>query len=83
MKEDSELLLGLSDGELEALAESLLAPAAQGRLDELLARNAEKSLSAEEAAELDRILARVDHLTVLKTRARFTLDQQRAGAAGR
>jgi hypothetical protein len=82
MNHDSELLLGLSEGELEALAESLLAPAAQSRLDDLLARNAEKALAPNEEAELDRLLERVDQLTVLKTRARYTLHHQRAGARG-
>ena len=41
MNNDSEVLVGLSDGELEALADSVLAPSAQARLDELLNRNAE------------------------------------------
>ena len=81
MSQDAELLHSLSDGELDALAESLLAPAAQFRLDELLARNAEKLLSNEEEAELNRFLERVDQLTVLKTRARYTLNRQRVGAS--
>jgi hypothetical protein len=81
MNSDSELLVGLSDGELEALSESLLAPAAQDRLDELLSRNANNQLSALEAAELDRLLERVDQLTVLKTRARYTLRCLKTGAA--
>jgi hypothetical protein len=76
MSDDAELLIGLSDGELEALAESILAPSAQARLDELLARNAEHQLSAQEQAELDRLLQRVDQLTVLKTRARYTLHEK-------
>ena len=50
MSKDSELLIGLSDGELDALADSMLAP---GWLDELLARNTETQLSALEHAELD------------------------------
>ena len=81
MSKDPELLVGLTDGELEALAESLLASSAQAHLDELLARNAEKQLSAKEQAELDRLLERIDQLTVLKTRARYTLHHQQAGAA--
>ena len=81
MTSDSELLVGLSDEELEALADSMLAPSAQARLDELLGRNAGNQLAADEHAELDRLLARVDHLTILKTRARYTLRQQ-AGATG-
>ena len=80
MSEDPELLVGLSGGELEALAESLLSSTAQVRLDELLARNAENRISAKEQAELDRLLERIDQLTVLKTRARYTLHHQQAGA---
>lgn len=72
---DTELLTGLSQAELQALAESKLAPAAQTRLDDLLARNAETQLSPEETAELDHLLEQVDQLTILKTRARYTLNQ--------
>lgn len=82
MKSDPELLLGVSDEELEALADSLLAPSAQARLDELLGRNVKSQLAVDERDELERLLARVDQLTILKTRARYTL-LQRAGAAGR
>lgn len=78
MNKHSELLIGLSDGELDALADSMLAPSAQARLDELLARNTENQLSAEEQAELDRLLDRVDQLTILKTRAKYTLHQKAA-----
>ena len=81
MGTDSELLVGLSDDELEALAGGLLAPAAQSRLDELLERNAEGRLAPDEQAELDRLLARIDQLTILKTRARYTLGQK-AGSTG-
>lgn len=81
MSHDSEILVGLSDDELEALADSLLAPSAQTRLDELLNRNAGGQLAADEQGELDHLLARVDQLTILKTRARYTLQQQ-AGVTG-
>jgi len=81
MTSDAELLAGMSDAELDALADAMLRPALQARLDELLHRNAAGSLNAAEQAELDQLLTRVDHLTTLKTRARYTL-QQRAGAAG-
>ncbi len=73
MTEDPELLIGLSDGEMEALADGVLSPTVLKRLDELLARNAQGPLSAPEQAELDRLLDRVDHLTTVKTRARYTL----------
>lgn len=79
MSSESELLVGLSYDELEALADSMLAPSAQRRLDDLLERNVEKRLAADEHLELDRLLTRVDQLTILKTRARYTLRQQ-AGA---
>ena len=79
MSSDSDLLVGLSYDELEALADSMLAPSAQRRLDDLLERNVENRLAANEHLELDRLLTRVDQLTILKTRARYTLRQQ-AGA---
>jgi hypothetical protein len=77
----SEILIGLSLAELEALADGLLAPAAQARLDDLLARRQEKPLSAEEENELDRLLQKTDQLTILKTRARYTLSQAKAEAS--
>jgi hypothetical protein len=80
MTEDPEMLIGLSEAELEALAEGTLAPAAQAKLDGWLAQNAQNKLSVTEKAELDRLLERIDQLTLLKTRARYTLDRQRAGA---
>lgn len=81
MSNDSELLVGLSEDELDALADGKLAPSAQARLDELLGLNTEKRLTVDEQAELDSLLNRVDQLTILKTRARYTLRQQ-AGATG-
>ena len=80
MKNDSELLLGLGIAELEALADGLLAPAAQAHLDDLLTRNKEQQLTAEEITELDRLLQKVDQLTILKTRARYPLSQTKAEA---
>lgn len=61
--------------ELQALAQSQLATVSQIRLHELLARNAESQLSTDEVAELDRLIAQVDQLTILKTRARYTLNR--------
>lgn len=82
MNNQSEFLVGLSSEELEALADGLLAPAAQARLDELLTHNNENHLNANEKTELDALLRKVDQLTILKTRARYTLTQQRAETAG-
>lgn len=77
-EEDKDMLAGLSQAELHALAQGMLAPAAQNRLDELLARNAESSLSAEEGSELEQLLNQIDQLTILKARARYTLAHQGA-----
>lgn len=71
---DKECLVGLSQEELEALAESNLAPAAREHLSKLLARNAENKLSEEETATLDCLLEQVDRLTILKTRAKYMLE---------
>lgn len=70
MSNDQEVLLGLSSGELEALAEGMLAPSIQARLDDLIAQSKQRRLSSEETVELDRLLARVDYLTLVKTRLR-------------
>ena len=80
MNDDPEMLIGLSPGELEALSDGLLAPSAQIRLDALLSRHVQHQLEGAEVAELDRLLERVDQLTVLKTRARYTLQNAQAGA---
>lgn len=79
MKE-TELLTGLSVEELEVLADGMLVPASQSRLDELLGRKNEGALSPNEAVELDRLLRRADQLTILKTRARYTLQHTKAQA---
>ncbi len=70
---DEECLGGLSLDELEALASCKLALADQARLDDLVARNAESLLHPDEVAELDHLLIKADQLTILKTRARYTL----------
>ena len=78
----TELLTELSVEELEALADSQLAPTAQARLDDLLASRNEQPLSAQDEADMVSLLQRTDQLTILKTRARFTLSQAKAEAAG-
>jgi hypothetical protein len=72
---DPEFLTGLSLEELQALANSKLAPAEQTQLNELLTQNAETQLSEEATAQLDQLLSQVDHLNILITRARYTLQQ--------
>jgi hypothetical protein len=82
MNTNPEILVGLSIPEMEALADSLLAPAAQHRLDELLALSKVKQLNSDDVSALDSLLSKIDQLTILKARARLTLDKQRAAAAG-
>jgi hypothetical protein len=55
----------------------MLAPDAQTRLNELLAHSQDNQLTKEEEAELDHLLEQVDQLTILKTRAKYTLSQQK------
>ncbi|MCG6137542.1 MAG: hypothetical protein MET45_23400 [Nostoc sp. LLA-1] len=71
--EDSEILTGLSLDELQALAASMLSPKSQVELNNLLERNAENLLSAEEKSTLESLLAQIDQLNILKTRAKYTL----------
>lgn len=71
---DPELLLGLSIDELQALAESVLSPKTQIQLNDLLTKNSENQLSNEETEILDRLLAQIDQLNILETRARYTLN---------
>jgi hypothetical protein len=72
---DAECLDSLNMDELQALAQSQLATVSQTCLHELLARNSESQLSTDEVAELDRLIAQVDQLTILKTLARYTLNR--------
>jgi hypothetical protein len=71
---DEECLAGLSINELKALASCKLAAEDQNRLENLVARNTESSLSDNEIAELDDLLAKTDHLMILKARAMHTIE---------
>jgi len=72
---DPELLVGLTESELRALADGMLSPIHQERLADLLQRNRERSLSQAQQDELDQLLAHVDSMNVLKARALRTLRQ--------
>lgn len=72
---DSELLTDLSLDELQALADIKLSINTQTELDDLLKRNTENQLSSDESATLDNLLTKVDQLNILKTRARYSLNQ--------
>ncbi|MBD2386207.1 hypothetical protein [Cylindrospermum sp. FACHB-282] len=70
----SELLIDLSFDELAALAESVLSRKSQTQLDELLTKKSENKLSNEQTDTLNRLLAEVDELNIIKARARYTLN---------
>ncbi|MBE9057412.1 MULTISPECIES: hypothetical protein [Sphaerospermopsis] len=72
---NSELLIGLTEDELQALAETSLSVKSQTELDNLLMKNADHQLSDEERETLDKLIAQIDQLNILKTRARYTLNQ--------
>jgi hypothetical protein len=72
--EDQEILNNLSIDELEALANSILVPASQKKLQDLLLKNSQSELSEDETLILDRLLSQIDYLNLLKTRARYTLN---------
>jgi hypothetical protein len=73
---DPDLLAGLSEQELRVLAEGILSPGRQARLDELLERNHEGELGDLEREELDQLLAQIDSMNILKARALHTLQQR-------
>lgn len=70
---DPDLLEGLSEAELHALAVATLSPEQQNHLSALLERNRQQTLTPDEEDELDRLLKRIDYLNILKARARLTL----------
>ena len=72
-QDDPELLTGMTEVELAALSESELAPGNQQRLQDLAEKSSEQALSESESEQLGYLLEQVDHLNVLKARARYTL----------
>lgn len=78
LEKDPECLIGLSRDELVALAESVLSISQQEQINSLLVKNSESRLSAQETIILDIILDQIDKLTILRTRARYTLKKMDA-----
>ncbi len=69
----NEVSLMVTTEGLTALANMALAPKNQSRLDDLLVKNVEGTLSVEETNELDLLLTQVDELNLVKARAAATL----------
>jgi hypothetical protein len=76
--DDPDLLPGMDEAELSALAEGMLSPKKQSKLDSLLQKNREVKLSDSELRELNELLAHIDFLNILKSRAIYTLQQLHA-----
>ena len=66
-------LRGMTESELRALAEAVVAPDRQQQMQSLLAAYRTGSLSPEEEATLDNLIDEVDQVALLKARAMYTL----------
>jgi hypothetical protein len=75
----NEVSLMVSAAGLIALAEMALAPKNQSKLDDLLSRNADGALTADETQELDLLLKKIDELNLVKARAAVALHQTKTG----
>ncbi len=73
--DDPRCLLGLSLKELQALGDCKLTVAAQEHLSDLLDRNSNGLLPVEEQIELAQLVEQAEQLSLLKTRAQYTLHQ--------
>jgi len=79
---DLSPLLGMSESELEALAEAVVAPQRQQQIRSLLASNREGALNTEQEAALDSMIDQVDRVALLKARALYTLQLTRTQSRG-
>lgn len=68
-----QMLPGLGETELRALAIAVVAPGRQRRMKMLLGRNARGEATQEEQRELDELLEEADRVALLKARAAYTL----------
>ena len=75
----NEVSLLVSASGLIAMADMAIAPKNQSKLDELLSRNADGALTADETQELDLLLKKIDELNLVKARAAVALHQLKTG----
>lgn len=66
-------LNGLSEEELQALANAVVSPEHQVQLQTLLAENRNRDLTAPQTEVLDSLLDEIDQVALLKARALYTL----------
>lgn len=75
----NEVSLMVSAAGLTALADMALAPKNQSKLDDLLSRNTNGALTADETQELDLLLKKIDELNLVKARAAVASHQIKTG----
>jgi hypothetical protein len=75
----NEVSLLVSAAGLIALADMALAPKNQSKLDDLLSRNTDGALTADETQELDLLLKKIDELNLVKARAAVALRHIKTG----
>ena len=63
----------VSQPSLQQLADYRISPSLQHRLDELLQRNSEGGLLADEKQELEKIMTLVDVMSIAKVKAKLKL----------
>jgi hypothetical protein len=72
---DPDMLVNLSEPELQVLANGMLSSAHQQRLSELLQHNRAETIDSAAEAELDHLIEHVDYMNILKARAKYTLQR--------
>ena len=71
-----ETLSGLSEAELRALADAVLAPVNARRLKQLLQLNRDQAITPTQRTELTALLEESDQVALVKAKARYTLQQR-------
>ncbi len=72
---DQDLLIGFNKAELQTLAEGMLSPQYQQQLAELSRQNQESVLTSADQNKFNHLLEHIDHLNILKARAKYTIQQ--------
>lgn len=75
-------LRGMTESELRALAEAVVAPDRQQQMQSLLVANRTGALNPEEEATLDNLIDEVDQVALLKARAMYTLQLAQGDSRG-
>jgi len=71
-----DVLYGLTDEELHALADAIMSADKQRRLTQLLRKNNSGTIKVKETEELDALLVECQQISLLKAKAILTLQQR-------